>query len=172
MNRLLSSNRSPWKRHPLLCHPERSRGICSSADLALLSMEASPSPLSSRAQPRDLQFSGLSNCSPWKRRPPLCHPERSRGICGSADLATALHGSVALPFVIPSAAEGSAVQRPFLEMFSAFLAVARRLHFKHTCVAPAQRDQLRVRPFFYQPSALEYNDSVCHAYGRKAMGDQ
>jgi len=25
------------------------------------------------------------NCSPWKRRPPLCHPERSRGICSSAD---------------------------------------------------------------------------------------
>jgi hypothetical protein len=27
--------------------------------------------------------------------------------------ATALHGSVALPFVIPSAAEGSAVQRTY-----------------------------------------------------------
>jgi hypothetical protein len=27
-----------------------------------------------------------SNCSPWKLRPPLCHPERSRGICSSADL--------------------------------------------------------------------------------------
>jgi hypothetical protein len=32
--RLLSSNRSPWKRRPPLCHPERSRGICSSADLS------------------------------------------------------------------------------------------------------------------------------------------
>ncbi len=31
--RLLSSNRSLWKRSPPLCHPERSRGICSSADL-------------------------------------------------------------------------------------------------------------------------------------------
>jgi hypothetical protein len=67
-----------------------------------------------------------SNRSPWKGRLPLCHPERSRGICGSADLswkcfstevmknafcpATALHGGVAFPFVIPSAAEGSAVQ--------------------------------------------------------------
>ena len=29
---LLSGNRSPWKRTPPLCHPERSRGICSSAD--------------------------------------------------------------------------------------------------------------------------------------------
>ena len=27
--RLLSSSRSLWKRRPLLCHPERSRGICS-----------------------------------------------------------------------------------------------------------------------------------------------
>src|ERR1700685_427403 len=26
-----------------------------------------------------------TNRSPWKHRPPLCHPERSRGICGSAD---------------------------------------------------------------------------------------
>jgi hypothetical protein len=31
--RLLSSNRSLWKRRPPLCHPERSRGICGSADL-------------------------------------------------------------------------------------------------------------------------------------------
>jgi hypothetical protein len=63
-------------------------------------MEASPSPLSSRAQPRDLQFRGpflemffdrvvmglrptqgdekrllSSNRSLWKRRPPLCHPD-------------------------------------------------------------------------------------------------
>src|ERR1700679_2390882 len=27
-----------------------------------------------------------SNCSPWARHPPPCHPERSRGTCGSADL--------------------------------------------------------------------------------------
>ena len=26
-----------------------------------------------------------SNHSPCKSRPPLCHPERSRGICSSAD---------------------------------------------------------------------------------------
>ena len=32
--RLLSSNRSLWNRRPPLCHPERSRGICSSADLS------------------------------------------------------------------------------------------------------------------------------------------
>src|SRR5580704_13800584 len=29
---------------------------------------------------------GAINRSPWKRHPPLCHPERSRGICGSTDL--------------------------------------------------------------------------------------
>ena len=31
---LLSSDPSPWKRRPPLCHPERSRGVCSSADLS------------------------------------------------------------------------------------------------------------------------------------------
>ncbi len=76
-------------------------------------MEAQPSPLSSRAKPRDLQFRGpLSElffvdprmmCHPdrsvakwrdllfilhsieseWKRDPPLCRPERSRGICSA-----------------------------------------------------------------------------------------
>jgi len=29
-----SSNSSLWNRCPFLCHPERSRGICSSADLS------------------------------------------------------------------------------------------------------------------------------------------
>jgi hypothetical protein len=32
--RRLYSNRSPWKRRPPLCHPELSRGICSSAELS------------------------------------------------------------------------------------------------------------------------------------------
>ena len=32
--RPLSSNRSPWKLHPPLCHPSRSGGICSSADFS------------------------------------------------------------------------------------------------------------------------------------------
>jgi hypothetical protein len=32
MKRFLSSHRSPWKHRAPLCHPERSRGICSSAD--------------------------------------------------------------------------------------------------------------------------------------------
>ncbi len=32
--RLLSSNHFLWKRHPPLCHPERSRGIRGSADLS------------------------------------------------------------------------------------------------------------------------------------------
>jgi hypothetical protein len=49
---------SGWKLHRNLCHPERSRGICGSLNQHLLWMEAPPSPLSSRAQPRDLQFRG------------------------------------------------------------------------------------------------------------------
>ncbi len=99
---------STWKRRPFLCHPERSRGICSKRhscapippDLSPLSSrakprdlqfsstrhpcstKASPFPLSSRAKPRDLQFFPPRPCG-RKRRPPLCHPERSRGICSS-----------------------------------------------------------------------------------------
>jgi hypothetical protein len=56
-------------------------------------MEAQPHPLSSRAKPRDLQcalppnnclrlFQPLATVA-WERHPPLCHPERSRGICSS-----------------------------------------------------------------------------------------
>jgi hypothetical protein len=79
-------------------------------------MEAPPSPLSSRAQPRDLRFSqpasaldgssavtfvipsaaegsavlSTSICSGWKLRRNLCHPERSRGICSLHSLAKKL----------------------------------------------------------------------------------
>jgi hypothetical protein len=123
--RPLSSNRSPWKLRPPLCHPDRSE-----------------------AERRDLQFRGPS----WKcfstevMKDALCpatalhgsvalpfviptEAKRSGEICSSADLswkcfstevmknalcpATALHGSVALPFVIPSVAEGSAVPQTF-----------------------------------------------------------
>jgi hypothetical protein len=31
---ILRSIESQWEHHPALCHPERSRGICSSADLS------------------------------------------------------------------------------------------------------------------------------------------
>src|SRR5271169_4467982 len=40
-------------------------------------------------QPRtttDLLSSQPLSGADWKRHPPLCHPERSRGICSSADL--------------------------------------------------------------------------------------
>src|ERR1700693_6221081 len=70
------------KHHPPLCHPERSRGICSSLDQHQMLTKAPPSPLSSRAKPRDLQF---------------------------AQPAPNAHQSTTLPFVIPSEAEGSAV---------------------------------------------------------------
>jgi hypothetical protein len=77
-------------RRPLLCHPERSRGICGSAKAPvrqILFIEPPPSPLSSRAQPRDLQF---------------------RESLGPANT---LYRTAARSFVIPSAAEGSAVPR-------------------------------------------------------------
>src|ERR1700678_2993887 len=45
-------------------------------------LKAPPSPLSSRAKPRDLQFLSSTSHFPLKRDLPLCHPERSRGICG------------------------------------------------------------------------------------------
>src|SRR6202050_3981876 len=44
-----------------------------------------------------------SNCSPWARYPPPCHPERSRGTCGSADLSWKCFSTER------SAAEGPAV---------------------------------------------------------------
>ena len=83
--RLLSSNRSPWKRRLPLCHPERSRGIRSSADLS---------------------WRCFSTELSWACGPP-------KGMKNAFCPVTALHGSVAFPFVIPSAAEGSAVQRTF-----------------------------------------------------------
>src|SRR5580704_4490263 len=73
-------------------------------------MEAQPYPLSSRAKPRDLQFSPLAtNAAALKMR---CHPDRSeaewRDLLFSPS-ASNLDGSATLPFVIPSEAEGSAV---------------------------------------------------------------
>src|ERR1700728_706464 len=35
----------------------------------------------------------LGDCFSWKQRPPLCHPERSRGTCSSADLSWRTCGS-------------------------------------------------------------------------------
>jgi hypothetical protein len=88
-----------------LCHPDRSGGICSSLNQHLLRTEAPPYPLSSRPKWRDLQFSqsasasnrsaalpfviptevegsavlSISICFEPKRRPTLCHPDRSGG---------------------------------------------------------------------------------------------
>jgi hypothetical protein len=39
-----------------------------------------------RPIPGDEKAFGPTTALPRKRRPPFCHPERSRGICGSADL--------------------------------------------------------------------------------------
>ena len=42
-----------------------------------------------------------SNCSLWTRYPPLCHPERSRGTCGSADLSWKCFSTGAHPDFLP-----------------------------------------------------------------------
>jgi hypothetical protein len=62
-----------------------------------------------------------SNHSRWKRRPPLCHPEQQtclrqvegemNELCEAVTTTITPNGRVTLPFVIPSAAEGSAVLR-------------------------------------------------------------
>src|SRR5258708_4029802 len=92
-------------RCPFLCHPEWSRRFGSATSLP----RATTPSLSSRAKPRDLQFRGplletpqgrlnlrvvqirFEKClgsAPTLYEPlssPFCHPERSRGICSSAD---------------------------------------------------------------------------------------
>ena len=73
------------RRRPPLCHPDRSGGICGSLNRHLIRIEAPPSPLSSRPKWRDLQFSQ-----------PVSDSNRSS----------------ALPFVIPTEVEGSAVLSP------------------------------------------------------------
>src|SRR5208282_4181738 len=73
------------------CHPERSRGICSSYGKALLS-ELHGKPFAvSRTRSR-----------PPQKRQERCHPERSRGICSSYGkaLQRVLHGK---PFAQPGA---------------------------------------------------------------------
>jgi hypothetical protein len=70
---------------------------------------------------RDPLFIICSIESGWKHRSPLCHPERSRGICGSSSVASNLNGSANLPFCHPdrSEAERRDLQfyGPVLEMF-------------------------------------------------------
>ena len=146
---LSTSTQHRRERHSPLCHPERSRpvpacrgGICGSLNQHPTSTTAPLSPLSSRAKPtcpglpwRDLQSSQpapniddsatlpfvipseaegsavLSTSTQHRRQrhSPLCHPERSRGICSPLNQQSNLNGSATLPFVIPSEAEGSAV---------------------------------------------------------------
>ena len=73
--------------------------------------DPNPSPFSPRAQPRDLQFnlSGATNLSSRPEKSWACCPPKVMKNAFSP--ATALHGSAALSFVIPSEAEGSAVPR-------------------------------------------------------------
>src|SRR6185437_2370822 len=52
------------------------------------------------------------------------------------------------------------------------LPVARSLHFKHLSVQAARPHELFVISFFYQASAGENHNPVCHANGREAMRDK
>ncbi len=75
--------------------------------------KAPPFPLSSRAKPRDLQFAPPTIEAQGKHQPKLCHPDRSaakwRDLLFSPPATGCSNESTALPFVIPSEAEGSAV---------------------------------------------------------------
>src|ERR1700678_2602829 len=81
-----STTHAEWKRHPPLCHPDRSE-----------------------AERRDLRSPHPQTRAEWKLRSPLFHPDRSGGICSPLIHKPMLNGSSALPFVIPTGAEGSAV---------------------------------------------------------------
>src|ERR1700679_948170 len=124
----------------------------------LLSMGALPSTLSSRAKPRDLRFSGPfvemffdrakrkgGTCGSFNQRPmppqappyPLSsRPEFSWAVGPPKEMkngshaATALHGRATLHLVIPSEAEGPAVQRTFRgNVFRQSVAQRRDLRF-------------------------------------------
>jgi hypothetical protein len=77
--------------HSPLCHPERSRGICSAPLGPPKSSFQTPTPKQkchpdrSVAKWRDLLFIVRIIEPQWKRYPPHCHPVRSRGICSSTD---------------------------------------------------------------------------------------
>ena len=81
-----TSNQPQASRKPTLCHPDRSG-----------------------AKWRDPRLHFTSDQPQASGKPTLCHPERSRGICGYTPPATKPNRAASLSFVIPSAAEGSAV---------------------------------------------------------------
>ncbi len=164
--RTFLSGGRPSNHDPTLCHFVISQWTCGSLNQHLIQMEAPPFPLSSRPKWRDLQFpepssdADGSTALPFviptevegsavprtiircgrKHRPPLCHPDRSGGICSSPnhhpmrteappsplssrpkwrDLqfpepSSDADGSTALPFVIPTEVEGSAVPRTII----------------------------------------------------------
>ena len=69
-------------------------------------MQSPLPPLSSRAQPRDLRLHSSSNRRACNRLYPLCHPERSRGICGCAPPATDAHPNRLSPLCHPERSRG------------------------------------------------------------------
>src|SRR5580658_1877058 len=107
-----SSDHHLWKCHPPLCHPERSRGICGAPRLPHKGLRSVSSPTESSSRlsrpavepeqsvaegpavsfyPSDLTAPDRSH------RPPPCHPERSRGICGAPRLPHKVLHSVSSP---------------------------------------------------------------------------
>ena len=112
---------SPFTLLPF-CHPERSRGIRGLFQSpGIRRTRALHAPLSSRPDDLPSASQGWNErsaaCTPLFHHPPLCHPERSRGICGlfrSPRIPLFISTGPCtpftfLPFVIPSEAEGSAV---------------------------------------------------------------
>ena len=90
---ILRSIESAWKRHPPLCHPDRSAAEWRDLQCAprpsqifrnkTLTLKQRCHPDRSAAKWRDLQSILRSIESAWKRHPPLCHPDRSGGICSA-----------------------------------------------------------------------------------------
>src|ERR1700674_5478452 len=63
--------------------------------------------LSSRPERSEVEGPAVDSFSieyKWKHRPPLCHPERSRGICSSLHRPPMHRKSTNLTFVIPTGA--------------------------------------------------------------------
>ena len=77
------SNESDPNPPTPLCHPERSRGLCSFLHQQRKRPESAPLPIVIPSEAEGSAVSFISNQSGPNPPTPHCHPERSRGICGS-----------------------------------------------------------------------------------------
>src|SRR5712672_2702270 len=88
---------------------ENKNGVRSASSLPI----SPPSPLSSRAKPRDLQFSSPATNLSWKHHPLLCHLGVIMGLRPTYEdengfySATSLPGTTTLSFVISTGAQRS-----------------------------------------------------------------